>query len=192
MTVTVAPTDASELRARFDAELAGFLERQGPDWPDGAPRGCSPRCNGSCWPAVSGSARSSVTGVGAARGGRRHPIVVAAAALELFHAFALIHDDILDGSDRRRGSRRCTGSSPTCTPARRGAVTRRRTAATPRCSAGISVPPGRIRCSTSAGSPPNRCTGVRRVRADAYRGDRGEYLDLVSGVVTARWPARSP
>lgn len=29
--------------------------------------------------------------------------MVAAAALELFHAFALIHDDILDGSDRRRG-----------------------------------------------------------------------------------------
>ena len=27
----------------------------------------------------------------------------ASAALELFHAFALIHDDIMDGSDRRRG-----------------------------------------------------------------------------------------
>lgn len=39
MTVTVAPADASGLRARFDAELAGFLDRQGPDWPDGAPRG---------------------------------------------------------------------------------------------------------------------------------------------------------
>ncbi|GIF10167.1 polyprenyl synthetase family protein [Actinoplanes teichomyceticus] len=31
------------------------------------------------------------------------PIVTAAAALELFHAFALIHDDIMDGSERRRG-----------------------------------------------------------------------------------------
>jgi geranylgeranyl diphosphate synthase type I len=30
-------------------------------------------------------------------------IVRAAAALELFHAFALIHDDIIDGSDVRRG-----------------------------------------------------------------------------------------
>jgi geranylgeranyl diphosphate synthase type I len=30
-------------------------------------------------------------------------IVRAAAALELFHAFALIHDDIMDGSDTRRG-----------------------------------------------------------------------------------------
>lgn len=30
-------------------------------------------------------------------------IVRAAAALELFHAFALIHDDIMDGSDMRRG-----------------------------------------------------------------------------------------
>ncbi|WFF06541.1 polyprenyl synthetase family protein [Micromonospora sp. WMMD1076] len=31
-------------------------------------------------------------------------IVVAAASLELFHAFALIHDDIVDRSERRRGA----------------------------------------------------------------------------------------
>ncbi|ASW56219.1 polyprenyl synthetase family protein [Plantactinospora sp. KBS50] len=39
-----------------------------------------------------------------AGGGDQRPIVTAAAALELFHAFALIHDDIMDGSDLRRGS----------------------------------------------------------------------------------------
>lgn len=31
------------------------------------------------------------------------PIVTAAAALELFHAAALVHDDLIDGSDTRRG-----------------------------------------------------------------------------------------
>ncbi|MEU1756176.1 polyprenyl synthetase family protein [Micromonospora matsumotoense] len=38
-------------------------------------------------------------------GGGEHPgIVVAAAALELFHLFALVHDDIMDDSDVRRGN----------------------------------------------------------------------------------------
>ena len=30
---------APSCAARFDAELAAFLDRQDPDWPDGAPRG---------------------------------------------------------------------------------------------------------------------------------------------------------
>ncbi|MGI9601294.1 MAG: polyprenyl synthetase family protein [Acidimicrobiales bacterium] len=43
----------------------------------------------------------------AAAGGRiDHPAIVdAGAALELLHAFALVHDDVMDGSDRRRGKR---------------------------------------------------------------------------------------
>ncbi|MFJ8314191.1 MULTISPECIES: polyprenyl synthetase family protein [unclassified Streptomyces] len=31
------------------------------------------------------------------------PVLATAAALEMFHTFALIRDDILDGSDTRRG-----------------------------------------------------------------------------------------
>lgn len=39
----------------------------------------------------------------AAGGGHGEPIVVAAAALELLHTFALVHDDIIDLSPERRG-----------------------------------------------------------------------------------------
>ncbi|MEV5768888.1 polyprenyl synthetase family protein [Micromonospora sp. NPDC052213] len=104
MTVTVAPPDTGELRARVDAELAAFLDRQGRDWPDGAPRGVFTALHRFV---LAGGKRLRPLfcywgwrGAGAPDGA---PIVVAAAALELFHAFALIHDDILDGSDRRRG-----------------------------------------------------------------------------------------
>ncbi|RSO06937.1 geranylgeranyl diphosphate synthase [Streptomyces sp. WAC 06783] len=45
-----------------------------------------------------------VLGWHAARGqGDGAPVIRAAASLELFHAFALIHDDIMDRSDTRRG-----------------------------------------------------------------------------------------
>jgi len=41
----------------------------------------------------------------AAEGGRdKFPVVSAASALELFHAAALLHDDIIDNSDTRRGA----------------------------------------------------------------------------------------
>ncbi|SCF45546.1 polyprenyl synthetase family protein [Micromonospora mirobrigensis] len=104
MTVTVAPADAARLRARFDAELAAFLDRQGVQWPDGAPRGVFTALHRFV---LAGGKRLRPMfcywGWRGAGGGDGTPIVVAAAALELFHAFALIHDDILDGSDRRRG-----------------------------------------------------------------------------------------
>lgn len=105
MTIEAArESDVRELRERFDAVLAGFIDRQDPQWPDGAPRG------------VLATIRRFVL----AGGKRLRPmfcywgwrgagapdsdeVVAAAAALELFHAFALIHDDIIDGSDRRRG-----------------------------------------------------------------------------------------
>ena len=42
-------------------------------------------------------------GYRAAGGSHGEPIVQAAAALELLHTFALVHDDIIDGSTERRG-----------------------------------------------------------------------------------------
>ncbi|SNT38894.1 geranylgeranyl diphosphate synthase, type I [Asanoa hainanensis] len=104
MTVDVRPMDAAELRARFDAELAAFLERQDPDWPDGAPRGVFTTLHRFV---LAGGKRLRPLfcywGWRSAGGVDGAPIIAAAAALELFHAFALIHDDIMDGSDRRRG-----------------------------------------------------------------------------------------
>ena len=40
---------------------------------------------------------------GADHGGRDEPIVRAAAALELLHTMALVHDDLIDGAKERRG-----------------------------------------------------------------------------------------
>ncbi|MCX4470684.1 Octaprenyl-diphosphate synthase [Micromonospora sp. MW-13] len=109
MTVTVAPTDASGLRTRVDAELAAFLDRQAPQWPDGAPRGVFTALHRFV---LAGGKRLRPQfcywgwrgADGDDAGGDGTPIVVASAALELFHAFALIHDDILDRSDQRRGA----------------------------------------------------------------------------------------
>ncbi|MFG1954803.1 polyprenyl synthetase family protein [Micromonospora sp. NPDC048830] len=108
MTATVAPTDASGLRTRVDAELAAFLDRQALQWPDGTPRGVFTALHRFV---LAGGKRLRPQfcywgwrGAGGEdAGGGDTPIVIASAALELFHAFALIHDDILDRSDQRRG-----------------------------------------------------------------------------------------
>jgi geranylgeranyl diphosphate synthase type I len=101
---TASMTDTEELRARFDAELAAFLDRRNPDWPDGVPRGVYTAIHRFV---LAGGKRLRPLfcywGWRGAGGPDGTPIVVAAAALELFHAFALIHDDIMDGSDQRRG-----------------------------------------------------------------------------------------
>lgn len=105
MTVQVVPeTDTEGLRARCDAELAAYLDRQDPGWPDGAPRGVFDTLRR--FVLAGGKRLRPMFCYWGWRGAGRpdcREIVAAAAALELFHAFALIHDDIMDGSDRRRG-----------------------------------------------------------------------------------------
>jgi geranylgeranyl diphosphate synthase type I len=112
MTATLAallgppsPTPA-EFRARLDEALAGFVEARRP-----LATGISPDLG----PVL--DALLDFLGAGGKRlrpmlcywgwrgaGGRDgDDVVPAAAAVELFHAFALIHDDVIDESDRRRG-----------------------------------------------------------------------------------------
>ncbi|WP_033346386.1 polyprenyl synthetase family protein [Catenuloplanes japonicus] len=93
--------DTGGLRERCETVLADWLDRQRPAWPDLA---------------VFETLRHFVLHGGKrlrpmfcywgwrGAGGDDGPeIVSAASALELFHAFALVHDDIMDGSDLRRG-----------------------------------------------------------------------------------------
>ena len=57
--------------------------------------------------AASGCARPSATGASSAPAARRRrpAIIDAGAAFELLQAFAVIHDDVMDGSSSRRGAR---------------------------------------------------------------------------------------
>lgn len=53
-------------------------------------------------------------------------ILAAAAALELLHASALVHDDVMDGSDTRRAGRPCTAGSRPAMPGTAGGGRRSR------------------------------------------------------------------
>jgi geranylgeranyl diphosphate synthase type I len=99
------PLDAERLRSRVDTALAEFLERQAE-----VLEGVSPDC-GPLVEAVAALMRGGKRlrpafcywGWRGAGGDAGEPITVAAASLELFQAAALIHDDLMDGSDSRRG-----------------------------------------------------------------------------------------
>jgi geranylgeranyl diphosphate synthase type I len=99
------PLDAERLRSRVDTALAAFLERQAE-----VLEAVSPDC-GPLVEAVAALMRGGKRlrpafcywGWRGAGGDATEPITVAAASLELFQAAALIHDDLMDGSDSRRG-----------------------------------------------------------------------------------------
>ncbi|MGA3527366.1 polyprenyl synthetase family protein [Melissospora conviva] len=104
MTMTMTTAQALDLRVRFDAELATFLDQRTPDWSTGRTAEVFTELRRFI---LSGGKRLRPLfcywgwrGAGEPDG---DPIVIASAALELFHAFALIHDDIMDSSEQRRG-----------------------------------------------------------------------------------------
>ena len=109
MPKTLEPTellDAVDLRARVDKALGEFLEGQAPGF-DAIGADLSPLM-GAAHDFVLDSGKRlrpafAYWGWRAAGGDDGEEIVRAAASLELVHACALVHDDVMDGSDTRRG-----------------------------------------------------------------------------------------
>jgi geranylgeranyl diphosphate synthase type I len=100
-----SPLDAEDLRARVHKVLDGFLTRQ-----SDLLESVSPECVSLAdyvTDLMRGGKRLRPAfcywGWRAAGGGDCEAIVVAAAATEFFQAAALIHDDVMDDSDTRRG-----------------------------------------------------------------------------------------
>jgi geranylgeranyl diphosphate synthase type I len=100
-----SPLEAENLRARVDAVLAAFLAHQSDVLAE-----VSPDCQelvDSVVELMRGGKRLRPAfcywGWRGAGGEPSEPIVSAAAALEMFQAAALIHDDLMDDSDLRRG-----------------------------------------------------------------------------------------
>lgn len=111
------------------------------------------------------------------------PVLSAAASLELFHAFALIHDDVMDGSETRRGR-------PTVHRRLAARVVRPRAGAdgAERFGAGAAILLGDLAMVWSeelfhtSGLPTARLAAARPV-LDAMRSEvmYGQYLDLLAG-----------
>jgi geranylgeranyl diphosphate synthase, type I len=105
MAASLTVDTTEQLSGRVDAALSGFLASRNP-----------------AWAADAGSHLYEAVKTFVVRGGKRlrpafcywgwrgaggddcDAIVTAAAALELLHAFALIHDDVMDRSETRRGT----------------------------------------------------------------------------------------
>ncbi|MEU3753748.1 polyprenyl synthetase family protein [Streptomyces olivoreticuli] len=104
--VTAAPLDLPALRSRIDITLAEFLdEKSRAAAAHGQPTEVTEFLRGFLF---SGGKRLRpllcIIGWHAAGGhGTPASTLRVAASLEMFHAFALIHDDIMDNSDTRRG-----------------------------------------------------------------------------------------
>ena len=96
-------------RSAVSNRLAGFVERQSAGLAAMGPSSLpSARWPARCWPAASGCDRRSSSGASSRRPGSRGPsttvpLLDAAASFDLLHVSALVHDDVMDSSDLRRG-----------------------------------------------------------------------------------------
>ncbi|MEU7688768.1 polyprenyl synthetase family protein [Streptomyces spectabilis] len=122
-----------------------------------------------------------VAGWHAAGGGEAAPVVRAAAELELFHAFCLIHDDVMDRAATRRGQPRGT---PSGAEGRKRAGDERARAWLGTCSAILAGDMALARSEElldSAGQLTCRRTALRHV-VEAMREEvmYGQHLDLLA------------
>jgi geranylgeranyl diphosphate synthase, type I len=102
---TRSPLDAEDLRVRVHKVLEDFCSRQAERLEQVSPE-CAPLVEAVA-ELITGGKRLRPAfcywGWRGAGGGDCEQVVTAAAALELFQAAALIHDDVMDDSDTRRG-----------------------------------------------------------------------------------------
>ncbi|WP_435858612.1 polyprenyl synthetase family protein [Streptomyces varsoviensis] len=180
-----SPDLAATTIERVDAVLARFLERK-------SASAAAQRLPAEATEALTGLLAAGgkrlrpvlcVTGWHAAAGQQRasQPVLQVAAALEMFHAFCLIHDDVMDHSPTRRGR-----------PTLHRALADRHAAARPRRSAdqfgdAAAILIGDLALSWSdelihtAGLPPRQLTAVLPL-LDAMRAEimYGQYLDVAA------------
>ena len=100
------PTDGEDLRARVHKALASFLDRQGPAL-ETVSEDLAPAVDTIREFVLDGGKRLrpafAYWGWRGGGGGDCDAAVATVASLELLHACALVHDDVMDGSDTRRG-----------------------------------------------------------------------------------------
>ncbi|RKS74085.1 geranylgeranyl diphosphate synthase type I [Motilibacter peucedani] len=101
------PLDVDDLRARVGKALAAFLDGQAPSLDAVGPE-LTPALSAAQDFLLEGGKRLrpafAYWGWRGAGGSDCDEVVAAASSLELLHACALIHDDLMDGSDTRRGN----------------------------------------------------------------------------------------
>nr|MDT0662121.1 polyprenyl synthetase family protein [Micromonospora sp. DSM 115978] len=104
--VPVSPVDRADLRRRVDAALAAFLADQR-GWLSGVDATLLPVADAITAFVLGGGKRLrpafAYWGYRGAGGADSDPVVAALSALEFVQASALIHDDLIDRSDTRRG-----------------------------------------------------------------------------------------
>ncbi|HSL66629.1 MAG TPA: polyprenyl synthetase family protein, partial [Actinomycetota bacterium] len=104
--ILVAPAALDSVRRRVDEALASFLQERRETMATIAPEAAEMVDELRRIVAAGGKRIRPAFcywGYRAAGGDDDEPIVRAAAALELFNTFALIHDDVMDESETRRG-----------------------------------------------------------------------------------------
>ncbi len=182
--MTVAPP-AAPLTERIDAVLGGFVDRQLAAWPEPELR---PLLEALRRFVLNGGKRLRPAfcywawqGVAAGGDEDEEPVLAAGAALELFHAFALIHDDIIDESTRRRGRPSLHEEFAGLHTARRWTGDGRAFGRNGALLAGDLCALWSEQVLTECGAPPEKLSGAQRIfammRAEAVA---GEYLDVVA------------